>query len=89
MENATATCGDANTIQGMHFDVILANINRNILLCDMKAYSDSLVSGGTILFSGFYTEDLDAIKQEALKYNITYSDHQSKNNWVVARFQKI
>lgn len=89
VENATATCGDASSIQGMQFDIILANINRNILLRDMKAYSDSLVSGGIILFSGFYTEDLDAIKEEAANNDLTYENHHSKNNWVVARFKKI
>jgi ribosomal protein L11 methyltransferase len=89
VENAIATCGDAHSIKGKSFDVILANINRNILLRDMSYYNDSLLSGGFILFSGFYTEDLDAIKKEAEKNKLTYMDHHSKNNWIVAQFQKI
>lgn len=88
MNDATILCGDASDLAGKHFDIILANINRNILLNDMEAYANSLNAGGTILFSGFYTEDLDMIKASAESHQMFYQQHQSKNNWVVAIFKK-
>ena len=81
-------CGDAKDIQGLSFDLILANINRNILINDMAAYAASLVTGGTILFSGFYEEDLSFIKQAASENGLVYQMHSAKNNWVVAKFNK-
>ena len=81
-------CGDAKDIQGLSFDLILANINRNILINDMAAYAASLVAGGTILFSGFYEEDLSFIKQAASENGLVYQMHSAKNNWVVAKFNK-
>ena len=80
--------GDAKDIQGLSFDLILANINRNILINDMAAYAASLVAGGTILFSGFYEEDLSFIKQAASENGLVYQMHSAKNNWVVAKFNK-
>ena len=88
MNDATILCGDASDLAGKHFDIILANINRNILLNDMEAYANSLNAGGTILFSGFYTEDLEMIKASAESHQMFYQQHQSKNNWVVAIFKK-
>ncbi len=81
-------CGDAKDIQGLSFDLILANINRNILINDMAAYAASLEAGGTILFSGFYEEDLSFIKQSASENGLIYQMHSAKNNWVVAKFKK-
>ena len=81
-------CGDAKDIQGLSFDLILANINRNILINDMAAYAASLVAGGTILFSGFYEEDLVFIQEAATENGLSYQMHSAKNNWVVAKFNK-
>ena len=85
---AKVICGDAKDIQGLSFDLILANINRNILINDMAAYAASLVAGGTILFSGFYQEDLVFIQQAASENGLSYQMHSAKNNWVVAKFNK-
>ncbi len=88
MNEAEILEGDASTLKGKAFDIILANINRNILLNDMHAYAACLPENGLILFSGFYTEDLSLIQTEAMKYNLKMLHHQSKNNWVVATFIK-
>ena len=85
---AKVICGDAKDLQGLNFDLILANINRNILINDMAAYAASLVAGGTILFSGFYEEDLVFIQQAAIENGLSYQMHSAKNNWVVAKFNK-
>ena len=79
--------GDANSIEGM-FDVVLANINRNILLRDMHLYVAAMSPKAHIFFSGFYTEDLESIKAEAERLGLSYHRHLSRNNWVAAEFCK-
>jgi ribosomal protein L11 methyltransferase len=88
MQNAEILCGDASLLKGQKYDIILANINRNILLNDMAAYSASLIEEGLIFFSGFYTEDLGMIQEAAIKQGMAMISYQSKNNWVVATFIK-
>ena len=79
--------GDASAIQGS-FDVVLANINRNILLRDMQYYVAAMRPEAHIFFSGFYTEDLSSIKAEAERLGLRYCRHLSRNNWVAAEFCK-
>ena len=79
--------GDASSIQGS-FDVVLANINRNILLRDMHLYVAAMRPDAHIFFSGFYTEDLESIKAEAERLGLLYCRHLSRNNWVAAEFVK-
>ena len=79
--------GDALAIQGQ-FDVVLANINRNILLRDMHYYEEAMRPKAHIFFSGFYTEDLESIKSEAERLGLHYCRHLSRNNWVAAEFCK-
>ena len=79
--------GDALAIKG-EFDVVLANINRNILLRDMHYYVAAMKPEAHIFFSGFYTEDLDSIKAEAERLGLRYCRHLSRNNWVAAEFVK-
>ena len=79
--------GDASAIQG-EYDVVLANINRNILLRDMHCYVDAMRPQAHIFFSGFYTEDLESIKTEAERLGLHYCRHLSRNNWVAAEFVK-
>ena len=79
--------GDASAIQGS-FDLVLANINRNILLRDMHCYVKAMRPQAHIFFSGFYTEDLESIKAEAARNGLRYVRHLAKNNWVAAEFEK-
>ena len=79
--------GDASSIRGS-FDVVLANINRNILLRDMHLYVAAMRPDAHIFFSGFYTEDLESIKAEAERLGLLYCRHLSRNNWVAAEFVK-
>jgi len=86
--NITAFLGDAALLDGKEYDVVLANINRNILLNDMKRYVACLPHKGCLIMSGFYTEDLKYIQEEAEKNELTYIDHKVDNNWVAVRFEK-
>lgn len=79
--------GDASAIQG-RFDVVLANINRNILLRDMGRYLDAMKADAHIFFSGFYAADLDSIKAEAARLGLRYCRHSCRNDWVAAVFVK-
>ena len=79
--------GDALAISGK-FDIVLANINRNILLRDMHYYVAAMNPEANIFFSGFYTEDLGSIKAEAERLGLRYCRHLSRNNWVAAEFCK-
>ncbi|ALU26337.1 MULTISPECIES: 50S ribosomal protein L11 methyltransferase [Myroides] len=81
--------GDASIIsKEPKYNVILANINRNILLNDMDKYIASLYQGGEIYFSGFYTEDITAIKNCAEKIGLVFESSLEKNNWVSLKFIK-
>jgi len=89
INNIKAVCGSKEAIPDTQFDVILANINRNILLDQMERYSEVLKSGGEIYFSGFYeSPDLDIIKEEASKYGLTYISRKKTKDWVAAKFKK-
>lgn len=72
-----------------NLDIILANINKNILLRDMKYYANALVEGGYIYFSGFYSVDLSDIEVEATKYGLKLTDNLENNNWAAAVFIKL
>jgi len=85
--NITAYEGDASILESKKYDLIIANINRNILLNDIPKYAKSLNSGGDILLSGFYLEDLELIKEFCLKYNLTFVDNLVRKNWVAAHFK--
>lgn len=82
-------CGDATLLtEGPTYQLVLANINRNVLLADMARYVNVMLPGATLLMSGFYEEDVPAIRQCAQSLGLSYQGHRSKNNWVVIRFTK-
>jgi ribosomal protein L11 methyltransferase len=89
IENVDLVLGDAKNLEkNEEFQLILANINKNILLRDMGFYSNALKKRGTIVFSGFYEEDLAGIRTEANKKGLIFVEQHSRNNWVVAVFKK-
>ena len=72
--------GDATTLQG-HFDIIIANINRNILLADMERYAAVLNAGGTLLLSGFYEADEAALVVRAKELGMTLRSKKNRDGW--------
>jgi ribosomal protein L11 methyltransferase len=68
------------------YDVLFANINRNVLLDQVADYARVLASGGVILISGFYSEDLSDLKSAFESNRFSYQDHSVKDNWVCAKF---
>ena len=88
VKNMTIQMGGAELLGSKTYDIILANINRNILLEDMAAYANVLKQGGTIYFSGFYTEDLPAIDSEAIKHGLSIDSQKTQNNWTAVAYSK-
>lgn len=87
--NLKALCGSKEVIPDETYDVIFANINRNILLDQIHRYAEVLKAEGKIFFSGFYLEpDLSMITAECAKYGIKYLDHKQNGDWVAAQFEK-
>lgn len=86
--NIEVVTGDASLLNQRNFDVIIANINRNILLQDMKQYAACLNPNGILLLSGFYEEDISVLLEEASKYNLRETHRASKNNWSILELKK-
>ncbi|MCW8898563.1 MAG: 50S ribosomal protein L11 methyltransferase [Flavobacteriales bacterium] len=80
--------GDANQIKTNKFDVIIANINRNILLRDMHFYADALNINGLLLLSGFFSIDKEVLTEEANKIGMTLIFENTKNEWTMLEFVK-
>ena len=76
-----AVLGDASLIQKGKYDLILANINRNILLADMGTYAMGLKPGGTLMLSGIFTTDVPDILAEARRHGLHLVAEKSHNNW--------
>ncbi|WP_297328154.1 50S ribosomal protein L11 methyltransferase [uncultured Bacteroides sp.] len=89
VDNITVFQGDASSLadQGP-FDVVIANINRNILLNDMKHYIARMNSEAELLMSGFYVDDIPAIQAEAERNGLHFIHHKEKNRWAVVKFKK-
>ena len=78
--------GGSSLLRGKKYDLIIANINRNILLQDMERYALSLNPGGTLLLSGFYVEDIEMIDACAGRHDLRLDRQLEKNNWVGLKY---
>ena len=81
--------GDSALLIDKKYDVIIANINRNILLEDMNIYANCLHENGVLLLSGFYQEDISMIDAEVSKYNLKLESFIERNNWVALKYNKL
>ena len=70
------------------FDIVFANINRNILLKDIQKYTKCMKPEACLFMSGFYTEDIPVIEAECIKNGLTLLSHTEKNNWVAVKTRK-
>ena len=89
IEGVNVQLGGAELLIGLHFDIILANINRNILLADMEQYAACLSTDGELYMSGFYVQDIPLIEAEANRVGLKMMDYHEKNNWVAVKTVKI
>lgn len=88
ISNFEMILGDAGMLKSYPemFDVFIANINRHILLADIRHYVKTMKPGSVLLLSGFYLEDLADIRTECEKYGLEFKDNKMKKNWICARF---
>jgi len=84
----TVIPGDASIIEGLEFDVIFANINRNILVRDIPAYSRALKEGGTLFLSGFYRQDIQVIMEVAKHQGLASCGEKVKSDWTALCLRK-
>ena len=81
--------GDAGILQKGSYDLVLANINRNILLSDMSSYVRAFrPSGGTLVISGFYEEDVPMLVERAAELGLKLTGHRTRDNWSCLKFTK-
>ena len=85
-DNINVEEGGAELLQDRKYDMILANINRNILLRDLPIYVECLNKGGDLFLSGFYEEDIPIIKEACIKLGLTYIEYFERSNWVALKF---
>ncbi len=78
--------GDVGLLVNKKYDVIIANINRNILMLDIKQYANCLTKNGILLLSGFYQEDIPVIDSEVSKFGLKLDTIIERNNWVALKY---
>lgn len=81
--------GGAEALKDESFDVVLANINRNILLNDIRHYVKRMHAGSLLFLSGFYEEDIPVIEAETSKYGLKRVSYEQRDAWVAVRFEKL
>ena len=83
-----ALCGDATLLRGFaaEFDVVLANINRNILLQDMEHFVRVMAPGATLILSGFYQADCQMLEDKALSLGLQLATITTDGDWACCKF---
>jgi len=87
-KHITVLEGDSSLLKGKEYDLVIANINRNILLSDMKIYTDCLHQEGILLLSGFYKDDIAIIESEVVKHGLVFDKMIQRNRWVALKYNK-
>lgn len=88
IDNMKAFIGDASLLINQSFDLILANIQKNVILQDIERYLKVLKTGGLLVLSGFYKEDLADIQAKCAELNLKQEQLKEKNNWIAVSFKK-
>lgn len=81
--------GDSSLLEGLGtFDLLAANINRNVILADLGRYAEALRTGGEMLLSGFFTEDVPLVERAARLRGLEKAEERSASNWAALRLRK-
>lgn len=81
-------CGDIDVIPAQKFDLILANINKNVLKAHARNYSEMLSKGGKLFISGFFTTDVDEMIEVFSNLGMEYEKMLNKDEWACVHFSK-
>lgn len=87
-KNISIYQGDVELLKDKNYDLIIANINRNVLLADMAQYAKCLNSKGILLLSGFYLEDISILEEETSKHRLQIINQKERNNWASLKLVK-
>lgn len=87
--NIRVFCGDVDLIEGEKFDLIIANINKNVLKAHLPMYSKSLVTGGILLLSGFFESDVNELVTFSEKLGLKEDKVYLKETWAGIQLHKI
>jgi ribosomal protein L11 methyltransferase len=82
-------CGDVDLIEGKSFDLIIANINKNVLKAHIPSYSKALVKGGNLLLSGFFETDTEELIHYSKAYHLELNHIELKEGWAGISLQKV
>ncbi|MCF0204729.1 MAG: 50S ribosomal protein L11 methyltransferase [Muribaculaceae bacterium] len=89
VHNVRLVCGDASALPGNEdCHLLVANINRNIIIADLERYAKELRSGGQMFLSGFYDDDVPMIEEAAAKFRLLKTGQSSRNRWAILRLRK-
>lgn len=90
VDNIEVFHGDAHVLSHVSgvFDVVLANINRNILLNDMPTYLEIMNAGSVLIISGFYEEDVKLLDEKANSLGLVKTSQKTDNHWCCLTFIK-
>lgn len=88
ISNVEAKLGDASLLGDETYEVIFANIHKNVIISDLPAYENVLKPGGQLYLSGFYTHDMPEVKEKADSLSLIDTGFNEKNKWVVYSFRK-
>ncbi len=84
----TSLCGDISLLGHRKFELILANINKNVLKAHLPHYSKSLEIGGQLFMSGFFETDIQELIAEANQYGLVFVSQKVKATWACIQFKK-
>ncbi len=85
-ENISVFEGDSSLLKNKKYDIIIANINRNILLKDLHIYASCLNKNGVLFLSGFYNNDIPIVEAECNRHMLKLDEKLERNNWVSLKF---
>ncbi|MCL2327824.1 MAG: 50S ribosomal protein L11 methyltransferase [Bacteroidetes bacterium] len=85
-ENLTIEQGDLSLLEGKTFDIVLANINRNILAHNMHYLAKALKPNGQLVLSGFYEHDIEFLLEKTAQFGLRYQSCKVENKWAAVQF---
>ena len=88
INNLEVKLGDASLLGNETYEVIFANIHKNVIIADLPVYENVLQYGGKLYLSGFYTQDMADVKAKAVSVGLKETGFKERNNWVVYSFEK-
>lgn len=81
--------GDINMLENKKFDIIFANINKNVLLNEIRLYTECMLKGSVLILSGFYQSDFTDIDKKCSENGLMFVKQDMLNNWMILKYLKL